>query len=120
MGSRNDYLRKIVSELEEIEKLLPEEKKDNLFGNEVITKPYRMSLVDAKHSVRMFYADGDNSLASQVTYELEHLEYLKQYIEQRNEDNGLKEAIYLAVEGLCGALKILRYYKIKEELDGEK
>lgn len=122
MSKREKILKSIISELEEAEKVIPEIEKDDHFGEKVKVKPYRLSLHEAKHCVKMYYADNENYLANQVSYELEHIVHLKEYINQLDEANGLKDALLKAITGYEGALRILEFYKIKEEIasDGEK
>lgn len=122
MSERQKIIKEMLKELEEAEKMIPEKEKDDIFGNKIMEKPYHLTFFEAKHCIKMFFADNENHLANQVSYELEHIVHLKEYINQLDEANGLKNALLKAVTGYEGALKILEFYKIKEEIasDGEK
>lgn len=114
----SEFTDKIISDLEEIRANLPEVT-ETIFGQKVITKLNEPSLNEAKYCTRWYFADHKNNLSTQVKYELEHMDYLKDYINDLDENENLKEALNMAIDGYVGALKILEYYKIKEELHGE-
>ena len=114
----SEFTDKIISDLEEIRANLPEVT-ETIFDQKVITKLNEPSLNEAKYCTRWYFADHKNKLSTQVKYELEHMDYLKDYISDLDENENLKEALNMAIDGYVGALKILEYYKIKEELHGE-
>ena len=114
----NEILAKTLKELDEITEIIPETEKETPFGDSIKRKPYMVTMTDTKHFWKMFYADGDNYLSEQVNFEFEHIEHLKDYINRLDEPYRLKEGLRKAVEGYEGALRILEFYKVKEEIDG--
>lgn len=113
----SDFTENVFNDLEQIKNYLPIET-ETMFGKEINYKKYESSLNEAKHCARWFFADSKNEFSNQISGEIEHLEYLKEYIENLDENINLQKALIMAVDGYAGALKILQYYKIKEEIDG--